>query len=209
MAAKGVSKRELARILGVSDTAVRKAIRTGRIELLADGSIDPEAARAAWHRNTDPARAALAEPERDAPLAAPPIRNRDEARDALSLIKQVLQEEGDENVHGPVDFGKARTADMILRARDRAMNLATRRGELVEIEAVGAAVEAAFERCRARLMAIPGNLAQALTNEPNAHVVRDRIFAEVAEALNELSVDLHPGAGAADGAPGPGEAPGA
>lgn len=50
----GVSRREYARLRGVSESAVRKAIATGRITLEPDGSIDPERADRQWEQRTDP-----------------------------------------------------------------------------------------------------------------------------------------------------------
>ena len=48
----GLSIRAYARHRGVTDTAVHKAIRSGRINALADGTIDPDQADAQWERNT-------------------------------------------------------------------------------------------------------------------------------------------------------------
>ena len=47
------SNRALARTLGVSETAVRKAEKVGRIRRAGDGSWEVERVRAAWHANTD------------------------------------------------------------------------------------------------------------------------------------------------------------
>ena len=44
----GVSRRRYAAQRGVSEAAVRKAIATGRITTLPDGSIDPARADSAW-----------------------------------------------------------------------------------------------------------------------------------------------------------------
>jgi hypothetical protein len=49
-----VSIREYARRRGVSDTAVHKAIESGRITTVS-GKIDPEAADKQWAENTNPA----------------------------------------------------------------------------------------------------------------------------------------------------------
>lgn len=71
----GVSLRELARRLGVSEGAVRKARDSGRIKaaILPDGKIDPEMAVALWQRNTDPSlqREAPARPQPPATGDAP------------------------------------------------------------------------------------------------------------------------------------------
>ena len=50
------SNRELARQLGVSETAVRRAEKAGRIRREADGSWDLAKVKAAWAGNTDQAQ---------------------------------------------------------------------------------------------------------------------------------------------------------
>ena len=50
------SNRELARQLGVSETAVRRAEKAGRIRREADGAWDLAKVKAAWADNTDPAQ---------------------------------------------------------------------------------------------------------------------------------------------------------
>ena len=50
------SNRALARRLGVSETAVRRAEKAGRIRREADGAWDLSKVRAAWAGNTDPAQ---------------------------------------------------------------------------------------------------------------------------------------------------------
>ena len=52
----GLSIRAYARHRGVSDTAVHKAIRAGRITPEADGTIDPERADRDWAKNSDSPR---------------------------------------------------------------------------------------------------------------------------------------------------------
>jgi len=52
----GVSRRSYAAQRGVSEAAVRKAIATGRITTLPDGTIDPARAHSEWGAQTDPAK---------------------------------------------------------------------------------------------------------------------------------------------------------
>ena len=52
----GVSRRSYAAQRGVSEAAVRKAIATGRITTLPDGTIDPARADSEWGAQTDPAK---------------------------------------------------------------------------------------------------------------------------------------------------------
>lgn len=53
---QGVSIRECARQLGVSDTAIRKAIATGRCAKLSDGLVNVEAVRAGMNLTANPFR---------------------------------------------------------------------------------------------------------------------------------------------------------
>ena len=52
----GVSRRSYTEQRGVSESAVRKAIATGRIMTLPDGTIDPAQADSQWGTQTDPAK---------------------------------------------------------------------------------------------------------------------------------------------------------
>ena len=49
---KGLSQRAYARHRGVNESAVRKAIKSGRITPNADGTIDPDKADFEWEQNT-------------------------------------------------------------------------------------------------------------------------------------------------------------
>jgi len=51
-----LSLRAYAKHRGVSDTAVRKAIKSGRITVQADHLIDPDVADEQWNKNTDPSK---------------------------------------------------------------------------------------------------------------------------------------------------------
>ena len=57
----GLSIRAYARHRGVSHVAVKKAIDTGRITPLPDGTIDPVVADAQWAANTTPTRRSMAD----------------------------------------------------------------------------------------------------------------------------------------------------
>jgi hypothetical protein len=49
----GVSNRAYARLRGVSESSVRKAIKAGRLTPLADGTLDPTVADQQWRQNTN------------------------------------------------------------------------------------------------------------------------------------------------------------
>jgi hypothetical protein len=150
----GVSGRELARLLSVSEMAVRKAEKAGRICKLPGGGFDAEACRAAWRKATDPARTKLREPASRG--SQPAVRSEDDAREALKLIRRVLNGEGVEvNPDAPVDFAMARTAETILKAHERDLKMAQRRKELVPLADVKQHVEKAFIGYRQAVQRLP------------------------------------------------------
>src|SRR4051812_19830708 len=136
----GVSRREAAKALGVVEGSIRKAIKSGRIKELPDGTIDIEDARANWSARTDPARSKVrTEPRTEDDEVRipppPPVRTQADAEEAISLIKRVLMEEGVPS-EGPVDFDQARTAETILKARERELKMQERRKILVPLAKV-------------------------------------------------------------------------
>jgi hypothetical protein len=123
------SNRELARQLGVSETAVRRAEKAGRVRREADGSWDPAKVKAAWSANTDPAQ------QRPARGGRPGIKRRalkpvPEA--ALGAVRDTLREHGEPIAAGAMTFMQARTANEVLKAQERRLRLQQMKGELVD-----------------------------------------------------------------------------
>jgi hypothetical protein len=126
------SNRELARQLGISETAVRRAEKAGRIRREADGSWDPAKVKAAWSDNTDQAQ------QRPARSGKPkgkhrPLKPVPEA--ALGAVRDTLREHGEPIVAGPgqaMTFMQARTANEVLKAQERRVRLQRMKGELVD-----------------------------------------------------------------------------
>src|SRR5918995_5988669 len=92
MDARMTSNRELARQIGVSETAVRRAERAGRIGREADGSWDLAKVRAAWADNTDqtqqrPARSSRATGRQRAMKPVPDT--------AVGAVRETLREHGE------------------------------------------------------------------------------------------------------------------
>ena len=132
------SNRELARQLGVSETAVRRAERAGRIRREPDGSWNPERVQAAWSDNTDqtqqrPERRQRSDRPRRAILKPVP-----EA--AVGAVRDTLREHGEPvSAGGPgsspgqaMTFMQARTANEVLKAQERRLRLQQMKGELVD-----------------------------------------------------------------------------
>jgi len=134
------SNRELARALGVSETAVRGAEKSGRIRREADGSWDLANVRTAWAENTDRAR------QRHGPGAGQrggrPTRARMKPvpEAAVGAVRETLREHGEPvSAGGPgsgpgqaMTFMQARTANEVLKAQERRVRLQRMKGELVD-----------------------------------------------------------------------------
>jgi hypothetical protein len=123
------SNRELARQLGVSDTAVRRAEKSGRIKREADGSWDLAKVRAAWADNTDQAQQRLPERQRERPRRAT-LKPVPEA--AVGAVRETLREHGEPVSAAGMTFMQARTANEVLKAQERRLRLQQMKGELVD-----------------------------------------------------------------------------
>jgi hypothetical protein len=102
------SNRELARQLGVSETAVRRAENAGRIGREADGSWDLAKVRAAWAGNTDQTQ------QRPARSRGPTGKHRTlkpVSEAAVGAVRETLREHGEPVSAGGMTFMQARTAN--------------------------------------------------------------------------------------------------
>jgi hypothetical protein len=123
------SNRELARHLGVSETAVRRAEKAGRIQREAAGAWDPAKVKAAWMSNTDQAQ------QRPARSGGPTGKHRTlkpvpEA--AVGAVRETLREHGEPVSAGGMTFMQARTANEVLKAQERRLRLQQMKGDVVD-----------------------------------------------------------------------------
>jgi hypothetical protein len=123
------SNRELAPQLGVSETAVLRAEKAGRIKREPDGSWDPAKVKAAWSDNTDQAQRRLARGGRPA-VKRQTLKPVPEA--ALGAVRDTLREQGEPIAAGATTFMQARTANEVLKAQERRLRLQQMKGELVD-----------------------------------------------------------------------------
>ena len=183
----GLSIRAYARHRGVSHVAVKKAIDTGRITALPDGTIDPDTADAQWAQNTlQPRRAAA--PEK---ASTPKVRRAtaDESatqRDAIDASTAPMSASG-------TSLLQARTVNEVLKAKLNNLELAHRKKELVDR---AQAVAHVFKLARIERDAwlnwparISGQMASALGVV--AHTMHVTLEAAVREHLIELG-ELRP-----------------
>jgi hypothetical protein len=128
------SNRELARYLGVSETAVRRAEKAGRIRREPDGSWELARVKPAWASNTDPA-------QRRQNQAAGPRGGRSAVKRrtlkpvpeaAVGAVRDTLREHGELVSAGGMTFMQARTANEVLKAQERRVRLQRMKGEVVD-----------------------------------------------------------------------------
>ena len=123
----GLSIRAYARHRGVSDTAVHKAIKAGRITPETDGSIDPANADRQWDRNTD----ATQQRETASKLRSAPKSVVMSDLPAASTVAATA------SANTPLSTGgtsllQAKTANEVLKAQTNKVRLARLKGELVD-----------------------------------------------------------------------------
>jgi hypothetical protein len=123
------SNRELARQIGVSETAVRRAEKAGRIKREGDGSWNLAKVQAAWSDNTDQAQQRPEPSERSRPRRAA-LKPVPEA--AVGAVRDTLREHGEPVSAGGMTFMQARTANEVLKAQERRLRLQQMKGELVD-----------------------------------------------------------------------------
>jgi hypothetical protein len=184
----GLSIRAYARHRGVSHVAVKKAIDTGRITALPDGTIDPDAADAQWAQNT-------LQPRR---VVEPAKASQPKTRPAPTTTDATPPREPSEPSAPPLSAGgtsllQARTVNEVLKAQLNKVELAHRKKELVDR---AQAVAHVFKLARIERDAwlnwparISGQMASALGVD--AHTMHVTLEAAVREHLIELG-ELRP-----------------
>lgn len=135
----GISRREYARRRGVSESAVRKAILSGRVSVEDDGTIDEAQANAEWAAQTDPSKQRGFHAVAQAVETAAETARAQKAvpRAAVDTVTEtfrahVAQTGAADPGAGDVSFYKARMANEVLKAQTQKVRLAKMKGELVD-----------------------------------------------------------------------------
>ena len=122
----GMSEREYARRAGVSRGCVQKARASGRLVLHPDGSIDAAASDVLRLQATDPSK----QRGRHATFAKPV------PQEALGAVAGTLREHGLPSAEpvapGGVSFASARTANEVMKAQLRRIELSKKKGEIID-----------------------------------------------------------------------------
>jgi len=171
----GLSIRAYARHRGVSDTAVHKAIRSGRITPEADGTIDAARADRDWARNTEAPQSGTRQP---------PV---------IVRVPEVGDEPAPLLPTGGTSLLQARTVNEVVKAQTNKVRLARLKGELVDRSQ---AITHVFRLARTERDAwlnwparISAPLAAQLGVDPHAlHVALEAAVREHLQELGELRV---------------------
>jgi len=130
----GLSIRAYARHRGVTDTAVHKAIRSGRIEALADGTIDPDQADAQWARNTSAPKTGTQRPA--VKVKVPEAEGGDGERSGAGATSNTSSggagASGGAGGAGGTSLLQARTVNEVVKAQTNKVRLARLKGELID-----------------------------------------------------------------------------
>ena len=181
----GISIRAYGRHRGVSDTAVHKAIKAGRISTLLDGTIDAEAADAQWDLNTDQAQQRKAKTTKRTKTKAVP-------QAAVTAVEETLKESSNEQ-SGGTTYMQARTANEVLKAQTNRLKLQQLKKELVDRSK---ALSHVFRLARSERDAWVGwparvSAQMAADLEVDAHKMHVTLENYVREHLSELA-DIKP-----------------
>jgi hypothetical protein len=175
----GISIRAYARHRGVSDTAVHKAIRAGRITPEPDGSIDADRADREWASNSD-------NPKVGTSKRAEKVTIKEASGDSASVLPATLGT-------GGTSLLQARTVNEVVKAQTNKVRLARLKGELVDRPQ---AIAHVFKLARAERDAwlnwparVSAQLAAKL--EVDAHTLHVLLESAVREHLQELG-DVRP-----------------
>jgi hypothetical protein len=195
----GLSRRAYALRRGCSESAVRKAIATGRIVTEADGTIDAAKADAMWDARTDPAqqrgahaRATAAETAATTATAKAAL-NKPVPRAALDAVKDTLREAGSEpgaaEGGGEVSFVRARMANEVLKAQTARVRLQKMKGEVVDRARATAMVFDLARRERDAWLNWPPRVAALMAAElgVEAHQMETVLERHVRAHLGELA----------------------
>ena len=170
----GLSIRAYARHRGVSHVAVKKAIDTGRITPLADGTLDPDHADQEWAQNTLISRKKTSETP-----TANVIKPSQEPAETFSAPPQ----------NSNTSLLQARTANEVVKAQTNKIRLAQLKGELVDRSQAIAHVFKLARAERDAWMSWPSRISSQMAAdlEIDAHALHVALEEQVRQHLKELA----------------------
>ncbi len=201
----GVSVKECARLLGISDTAIHKAIKAGRCEKHADGSVDVSSVRLGMALTADPLRGGqrqagvFGEAATGSALTVPgelPFDLSSEPSGAIAAPAAaepsgaIAAPAAAESSRGHRPLLDARTLTEQARAEREQIELAKLKGTLAEIAPMTRAVHDAMVAARSELLSLPDRLTPLVTPEQDPAKVYGLIETEVQRVCQTLQDKL-------------------
>lgn len=189
MAIELVAIREAARRLGVSDTAVRKAIDKGRINAPLDEDKDPSNGRprlrwpdceTQWMANSDMSKRTHAGSQGSPKRALDHAQPSKVTEVRVSVPKgEELDGEGEVTIHDGMTLTEAKTAKAIYDARKARMEYEESQGVLVRIEEVRTKIFKMTREARDQLVTMEDRLSPILASLTELNDVRRVLRDEV------------------------------
>ena len=189
-----ISIREAARRLGVSDTAVHKAIKADRVHIAGrtPGSDRPlvawPQAQADWKANSDTQKRSHVG-SRGSPVRAndpPPL----EVLPTSSRPDEGQKEVGEipaKSTAGAPSYAASRAIREAYQARLAKLDYEERSGKLIEVDKVKTAAFKVARTVRDGLLNMPDRVAHELAHEADPSAVHQRLTAEIRSILEALA----------------------
>lgn len=178
--------RGYARHRGVSHTAVRKALASGRINAAPDGTIDAQEADRDWAASTDPSKprnSVTGAPKMSRAPGEPPA-----ALVTASPAEPMPEGTGEGGATRLVSsYAASRAARESYLARLAKLDFEQRSGRLVDADEVRAHIFGLGRRMRDALLGIPDRLAPVLVGQADQALIHQLITEELMTSLGELS----------------------
>jgi len=156
-----ISKSAYARHRGLSEAAIRKAIKSGRISQTANGKIDPDMADQEWATNSNPAHS-----------KAPLPNTEDEKRRSSSA---------------QVSYQQSRAVHEGYNARMAKLQFEKESDQLISVEEADADLVTVAMITRDRILNIPDQLAPQLVGKTDIIVIKTLLVDALRNALCELA----------------------
>jgi len=163
-----LSIRAYAKHRGVTEGAVRKAIKQGRISKKDNGKIDPNLADKEWSKNTDPAqikKSEAKEPTQDSSNISSPSN-------PLSV--------------GP-SYQQSRAIKEAYNAKLTRLQFEKESKKLISVDEVKISAFNAARMTRDRMLNIPDRVIPALVGKTDIFEMKEILKTEIVKALEELS----------------------
>ncbi len=159
-----------ARHRGVSHVAVLKAIKSGRIEKEADGTIDAGKADAAWSRNTNKAQ-----------------QRQRQTEASIAAHGAAENHVGPAIVNSGPSYAQSRAVKEAYLARLAKLSYEEKSGSLIKIDAVKVSWFNILRVLRDRVLNLPDRLAPIVAAETDPKKIRDLLEEDLRLILNDAA----------------------